>query len=327
MQDINTYRLRRVSQVPILLLILFVATRCVHRPMLPPNSPVGTTVRVRLGDTGGAIRHLAIEEYVKGSVLGEMPLADATPVSARRLAEVQAILARTYALSNLNRHAREGFDLCATTHCQVYHPPESQPPALMTLVTAAARRTEGVVVTHKHHPIQAVFHADCGGHTSSSQSVWGGQPPPYLHGNRDLFCDKRRPPPWRFLIDTSTLRNALNSNKETAVGSQLTAIQVKQRDAAGRAMHITLRGERTRVVHATVVRTILLDQFGPSSIKSTRLDVHLNGNTFVFKGTGHGHGVGLCQIGAIARATAGHTPAEILRHYYPGTTLERLNQL
>ena len=327
MPPIHGPRLRRVLQVPIALLILAVATGCVRRPPLLPEIPAGTTVRVRPGDAGSAIRHLAMKEYVKGSVLAEVPLTDSSPLAARRTAEVQAILARTYALANLGRHVEEGFDLCATTHCQVYRPAASQPPALVALATDAVRRTEGVVVTYERRPIQALFHADCGGHTSSAQSVWGGPTPPYLNGARDRFCDSRRPPGWRFVLDASVLRDALNGNERTAVGSHLSEIEVQQRDAAGRAVHITLRGERTRVVRAAVVRAVLVRRFGPHSFKSTRLDVRPSGDTFVFEGTGYGHGVGLCQIGAIARAAAGHTPAEILGHYYPGTTLERLDWL
>lgn len=327
MPSIHRSPLCRVLQVPIALLVAAVATGCVRRPPPLPETPAGTTVRVRPGDAGSAIRHLAIEEYVKGSLLAEVPLTDVSPLAARRTAEVQAILARTYALANLGRHAEEGFDLCATTHCQVYRPSASQPPVLVALATDAVRRTQGVVVTHERRPIQALFHADCGGHTSSAHSVWGGPTPLYLHGARDLFCDTERPPPWRFVLDASVLRDTLNGDERTAVGSHLSEIEVTQWDAAGRAVHITLRGEQSRVVHATVVRAVLVRRFGPRSIKSTRLDVRPSGRTFVFEGTGYGHGVGLCQRGAIARAAAGHTPAEILGHYYPGTTLERLDEL
>ena len=58
--------------------------------------------------------------------------------------------------------------------------------------------------------------------------------------------------------------------------------------------------------------------FGPRALRSTRFDVRRTGAMFTFSGRGYGHGVGLCQAGAFARLRAGATPADVVRHYYPG---------
>ena len=81
---------------------------------------------------------------------------------------------------------------------------------------------------------------------------------------------------------------------------------------------------RALKVRAEVFRAVLTASFGARAIKSTRFEVEQNRETIVFTGTGHGHGVGACQAGAMARARAGHDPARILTHYYPGTRLDRL---
>ena len=74
-------------------------------------------------------------------------------------------------------------------------------------------------------------------------------------------------------------------------------------------------------------RDVLMASLGARAIKSTRFDVRQDHGMFVFNGTGHGHGVGACQTGAMARARAGHDAARILAHYYPGTRLQHLAAL
>lgn len=272
---------------------------------------------------GGIIR-LPLEDYAVGSVLAEAALARESRAAAGRMAKVQAILARTYALANLERHGTDGFDLCATTHCQVYRPATDAPPTLRVLVERAARDTRGLVVTYEGRPVQALFHADCGGATSPADSVWGGQAPPYLRGVDDAFCLLRPTTPWRHAVTASRLRAALNRDPRTRVGARFVGVEVMDRDDAGRAVRLRLRGDRTTDVRAEVFRAVLTASFGARAIKSTRFEVEQNRETIVFTGTGHGHGVGACQAGAMARARAGHDPARILTHYYPGTRLDRL---
>ena len=74
-------------------------------------------------------------------------------------------------------------------------------------------------------------------------------------------------------------------------------------------------------------RQALSRAFGPRAIRSTRFDIRRTGATFTFSGRGFGHGVGLCQAGALARLHAGATPADVIRHYYPGTSWLRAQGL
>ena len=112
----------------------------------------GTRLRIGLAD--GRVARLNVDEYVSGSVPAEAALGGLDPATARATAEVQAIVARTYAFANRRRHAQEGFDLCATTHCQVYRPLSHWPAPIAELARDAARATSGLVITYGERPIQ-----------------------------------------------------------------------------------------------------------------------------------------------------------------------------
>jgi len=287
----------------------------------PPSTALTLRVEVAVDDAR-RIRTIPLEDYVRGSVPAEMPLAEPDTAVAERLARLQAILARTYALANRGRHAREGFDLCSTTHCQVYTPPDHQPAAVARLVATAVNRTRGLIITDGHGPIQALFHADCGGHTSSATDVWGGPAPGYLAGARDSFCVTTPRDDWVLALDLDHLRRILNTSLDTAVGRRLDQIAVVNRDPAGRATHVAVAGEKHLVVRGERLRAVISRQLGPRAFRSTRFRVEQQADRIVFSGQGFGHGVGLCQTGAIVRARQAESVDAILAHYYPGTWIE-----
>lgn len=311
------------------LLLTVLTARCASRSSSPqpfprPASPRQTvTLRVEVGTgTNAKVRRIPLEEYVRGSVPAEMPLGS-DDVVAGRLARLQAILARTYALANRGRHQHEGFDLCSSTHCQVYVPTANQTTAVARLVADAVAATEGITITSGDGPIEALFHADCGGHTSSATAVWGGPAPEYLSGVADSFCltEKRRD--WRVNLTRDHLRRMLNTAADTAVGPRLDSVVVAQRDESGRATHVEISGSERRRVRAVRFRAVLTQQLGARAFRSTLFRVAATPAGFEFAGQGFGHGVGLCQTGAIVQARAGSTVEQILARYYPGTWLER----
>ena len=285
----------------------------------------GTRLRIGLAD--GRVERLDVDEYVSGSVPAEAALGGLDPATARATAEVQAIVARTYAFANRRRHAQEGFDLCATTHCQVYRPLSHWPAPIAELARDAARATSGLVITYGERPINSVFHADCGGHTSDAASAWRGASPPYLLGMPDTFCVKDGAPAWRAEVSMPDLRRALNGSDATRVGRRLDDLEITEQDAAGRAVHVTLHGARTVAVRGERLRSMINASLGPRAIKSTRFTVRRDGRKLLFEGRGFGHGVGLCQAGALARARAGHSPRDIIAHYYPGTAVDDWRRL
>jgi stage II sporulation protein D len=166
-----------------------------------------------------------------------------------------------------------------------------------------------------------VYHADCGGQTTAAADVWGGAGLPYLRAQPDDGDAQGAHAGWQYAADAEVLRRALDADPRTRVGGRLTAIAILARDRSGRAQRVLLRGATEVAVRGVDLREVLSVAFGPRSIRSTLFDVVPNGRQFVFSGSGFGHGVGLCQAGALARVSAGETPADVLRHYYPGTIL------
>lgn len=148
------------------------------RPGLPAPSPV---LRIGLEDDEGRleIQPVLLEEYVAGCVAAELRTPATVTSALVRMYQVQAILCRTFASANPGRHAADGYDLCATSHCQLYRLPRPSAPATR-FIQDAVDATRGLVIEYDGRPIQALYHAHCGGRTSAAAAVWGGRPEPYL---------------------------------------------------------------------------------------------------------------------------------------------------
>ncbi|MGH9313876.1 MAG: SpoIID/LytB domain-containing protein [Vicinamibacterales bacterium] len=316
----------RVLKVLEVLAVLGAATAAacgggVARPKTAP-SPVpepDATLTVRLAS--GNVVTLALEDYVRGSILAELAPTGSDPETAVRIYEVQAILARTFALASRGRHAREGFDLCATTHCQLVDFDRAARSRWREAAAAALHATRGRVLRFQSAPALALFHADCGGYRSAAGEIWGGRDHPYLTGGPDDLPGGSVHRAWRFRVDRARLREALGRDLRTNPGARLDRIDVFSRDSAGRAALVLISGERAPVVRGEEFRIVMARAFGGSAFLSSRFEVRQDGDEIAFEGTGFGHGVGLCQRGAIARAIAGESPEEILAFYFPGTSL------
>ena len=277
-------------------------------------------LRVRL-TPGGTIRRVPLEEYVRGAIISEFAPPSGDPAIVERMLEVQAVIARTYAMAHVSRHASDGFDLCSTTHCQLYEPGRLKSSMWTDAVHEAAKQTAGMVLWHGTSAARAVFHADCGGHTSAASDIWTGIARPYLIGRKDDGPAEAAHISWRFEVGSRKLLAALNNDARTRLGKQLTQIRVARRDEGGRATVVELRGSRSLSVRGEEFRTVLTRAFGAKSVRSTRFEIDRERDGFVFEGRGYGHGVGLCQAGALARLKAGARPEQVLARYYPGTRL------
>jgi stage II sporulation protein D len=279
-------------------------------------------LRVRVVERGAAtVRQVGIEEYVRGAILSEYAPASGEPDVVGRMFEVQAMLSRTYALSHLGRHMRDGYDLCTTTHCQLYEPSRLKTSRWSPAAAEAVRKTAGTVVWFDRAAAATLFHADCGGYTSTPAAVWGGTPHAYLPAHADDGPARDAHLAWRYQAGHDAVRVALNADPRTAVGARLTTISILERDEAGRGVRVRLAGQRTREARGEVVREVLTRAFGARAIRSTRFDVQKQPTTWLFEGRGFGHGVGLCQAGAFARIAAGIAPRDVIQRYFPGTRL------
>lgn len=283
-------------------------------------------LRVEVGARGSrVIEQVDLESYVRDVLVGELSVNAADAALAGPAYAAQAIVARTYALAVRKRHADEGFDLCSTTHCQVYVPGRWRQSRWAADIDAAVQRTRGRYLTNgAGAPIEAVFHAHCGGHTSAAGEVWRSAGAPYLRGVADPYCLREQPAPWSIAVDLETLRTALNQRPRTQVGDRLDGVQILRRDAGGRVVEVAVSGTRAPVVTGEDFRLAVLAALGARSLRSARFDVERVGSQLRFSGQGSGHGVGLCQVGLIGRLRAGHTPEQALLAYYPGTVIVAL---
>jgi stage II sporulation protein D len=297
-----------------------IACAVAHRVSTPGGRPSMTRdVRVRTTENGWTvIRMVALEDYVRATVLGEFTPAVGDRSLVERMLEVQAIISRTFAVTNRDRHASDGFDLCSTTHCQIYEPGRLKTSRWKEPAEAAVIRTKGIVVWYDSRPAEAVFHSDCGGHTAAAEDVWGGTGRRYLLARPD---DERSHVTWEYSMSVAQARNALNKDANTSIGQRLVAIEVAQRDRSGRASRLNIRGTRDISITGEDLRRVLTLTFGSRSIRSTLFDVRRTGDKIIFSGRGFGHGVGLCQTGALARLRKGATPDAVLEHYFPGTRI------
>ena len=282
-----------------------------------PQPPAGLQVRVHLAREDKVVT-VAFEDYVLGVLATEGAVED-EPESLKAL----AVAVRTYASQHLKRHEREGYDFCNTTHCQRYTFLEGgEKTSARDLVRQARDSTNGEVLLDENgRAADAYFHAACGGMTANVETLWGSLAPKHLRGVRDEYCASRPNREWTDVIPMNRLAEALRSDSRTETGARLENVVVSRRDATARAELLTLEGERRRVVRGWDFKIIVGRILGWNVLKSSRFEVTRAGSTFIFRGSGFGHGVGLCQEGAHVLAQRGTPYRRILNYYFPGTSV------
>ncbi|MBC7542612.1 MAG: SpoIID/LytB domain-containing protein [Candidatus Sericytochromatia bacterium] len=265
------------------------------------------------GGTLTAVNVLPLEEYLFGVVPGEMPAG-----WEHEALKAQAIAARTYALHNLGQSAAKGYDLCRTTHCQVY-----DGAAVETAATnGAVAATAGEFLSYEGKPIMAYFHANSGGYTDNSSDLWK-QDLPYIRAVVDF--DQAAPRHiWHLTYSASQLAAALDKigiNVGRVI--ELTSIgrtpigRVKTLQAKGTGGTATFEASKLRFaigLHSTF--------FNVGKAGAQAHGLAGTGAYFQFAGRGWGHGLGMSQWGARGMADKGFTYKQILSHFYPGSLLQ-----
>ncbi len=306
-----------------------------HGDALLLRGSVGVTVASRL----------ALEPYLQSVVALELGFR---APSDRAAVMAQAVAARTYAVRYKGRREALGFDVFATDADQAYAGTESESPE----VTDAVRRTAGQILTFRGQPIQALFHSTCGYATESASEVFqNGDPVPYLRavsdrfgdGDHDFYCSISPKFRWREEWDADALsailartvpqlgRPAGSANgsrgQVTDVG-RVTDVSIGRTSATGRVTELDVTTTTGRFVVTRSIRDALRG-VPDRQLLSTLFQLHVEKDgdrlvRVVASGAGYGHGVGMCQFGAVGRARAGQDYRQILDTYYAGTTLERI---
>jgi len=256
------------------------------------------------------VNALELEDYVAAVVASEVPRT--WPQAAL---EAQAVAARTFALAQkIAQGASARAHLGSSVLDQVYsgaaHPDSG--------ALRAAQATQGEVLTYGAAPIAAYFSASCGGRSETGEAAFNlpAGSTPYLISEPDDADPGRG---WVVRKPLAQISSALR--KAGRVLAPVTALDISARTGSGRARTLRIETESgPRTLGAVELRQIL----GYEALPSLLFDVSVEGGTAVFRGRGNGHGVGLCQWGARARAQRGETYRQILAHYYPGSELRRM---
>ncbi len=261
----------------------------------------------------GQVEVVALDDYVAAVLPGEIGRRAPAPAL-----EAQAVAARSYALARRERHLDEGADLCDATHCQVFRGRD----AATEETRDASEATRGLVLVQKGRVIAAPFHAVCGGKTARPRDVWDDEENPDLVPVDDDACRDAPGFEWSYAIRRKELP-ALGA----ALGfPEARFFEVFSRDTTGRvaAVRFVAPGGRAVTLRGFDFRRGASELWGWATVRSTAFEVTESRTEYLLTGRGTGHGAGMCQAGAIARAKREETREQILALYYRGAALERM---
>ena len=281
---------------------------------------------------------VTLERYLIGVVPGEIGSLSDSLLEAGR---AQAVAARSYTLFYRGRRGDQGFDLCATVEDQVYGAQETERP----LATRCVESTRGLVGLSHGAPIRANYCSTCGGISAEAWEAWPTSGYEYLTSHGDAgsngdHCAASTQFRWR--EEWTPREFAANLEKYApqfgvplppgGVG-EVRDVRVAERSVSGRVWRLDVETSTGVVsIPAYSLRQVLRRGGTPGSILRSNLfkigvrrdATSLKPVAIVASGAGSGHGVGLCQTGALGMAKTGAKGEDILAHYYPGATLRRL---
>ncbi|UKP00165.1 SpoIID/LytB domain-containing protein [Nostoc sp. UHCC 0870] len=297
------------------------------------------------------VNQVPLEIYLRGVVPHE--IGTTAPTAAL---ETQAILARTYVLRNLRRFAVDDYELCATTHCQVYYGLTGT----STKTDQAIAATRGKVLTYNNQLVDALYSSTTGGVTAYFSDVWNGKNRPYLRPVVDtptqlwdlskqsladeknfqkfislkqgfnesqwnVFRWSKETPLDKIIEDLQKFLRA--KNNPYAKFKNIEAMAITKRSPSGRILELAVKTDiGTFTLHKDEVRSAFA---APRSTLFYIVPLNKGKDElwgYAFIGGGLGHGVGLSQTGAQNLAKLGWSSQKILQFYYPGTQIKPLNE-
>jgi len=270
------------------------------------------------------INAVDLEDYLKGVVPCEIGRISQTLFEA---AKAQAVAARTYAWSHLNQYEHIGFDLYATIRDQVYDGVSCE----SELTNLAVDQTKGQILTYKNSPVDAKYHSTCGGRTADFNDAWPGNPPPYLKSVKCAYCSKSPHFEWQKELSKDIFFEKVR-NKLASIGTKIPAdeliknIKLIKNRKSKRVLKLVIITEKNEyTIPGYHIRTVFGDNKDPGGLlKSDYITLKAKGDKVIIEGKGWGHGVGMCQFGAIEMARQGKDYKRILYHYYSGTRIKTI---
>ena len=299
-----------------------------------------------------AINRIPIEDYLTSVIASEM-----SGTSSVELLKAHAIISRSWLLAQLkeneniskvedncqfsivnsqfikwyDREAHTHFDVCADDHCQRYQGISRK---VTPQVYEAIRATRGIVLSYEGEVCDARFSKCCGGITELYESCWDDTPHPYLSVVHDPFCNTDDPKilsevlnhydqstdfyRWTVAYTQRELSDLVRRRSGFDYGDIVDLIPI-ERGPSGRIVRLQIVGTKaTRIIGKELeIRRTLSE----THLYSSAFEVEKSESSFILHGSGWGHGVGLCQIGAAVMGAQGYHFDEILHHYYPNAEL------
>jgi len=292
-----------------------------------------------------AINELPLEQYLKCVATSEM-----SAQCPSELLKAQTIVARSWLLANMEqKHRHLGFDICNDDCCQRY---QGMANTTDTSINSA-NDTFGQVLIFNDQICDARYSKSCGGITEKYENVWEGDPVPYLCSIPDVnesgtaYCspqivsedslksyignvdEKGKYFHWTYELSQSELMSSLKKKCELIAVDILELRPLKTGDS-GRIIDLEIEYlDEFDKPQSIVIKSEyqIRDVLSPSFLYSSAFTIEKeNDDSFQLSGRGWGHGVGMCQIGALGMAFSNHDHAFILRHYYLGSELKTIYQ-
>lgn len=292
---------------------------------------------IGVGPRGGLTvdEEIGVEEYLRGVLPAEMPA-----LWHKEALKAQAICARSDVLAHLGgRQTLLGYDFFVTEQSRAYAGVEGRMPQ----TDAALRETAGEILIKDNRIVPAVFSANCGGHSENNDTIWSGPPDDALrgvsdhkrrgkasgslqdrlHNTQNVYCSRDAGSfRWKRVYTEAELRAMMPPTDRVG---RIQTIEMGDRGVSGRLKWVGVTGSEGK---AAIRKDLPIRRaFGnlPSSLFTVDRQT-INGETvYVFEGLGRGHGVGLCQQGAQGRAESGQDYRSIVRHYFAGAELRKVD--
>ena len=259
-------------------------------------------------DRFSILEEIGIEEYLPGVIEGEMPSKwkdDAL--------QAQVIAARTYAIY------KRKIKSDALYHINIQDLAYNGSYMNQTKTKEIVGKSRGTVMVYDWKLFPGYFHSTCGGHTEDINLVFNLKSIPPLSGVGCGYCNKSKYYRWEKTLGKNEIENKLNLSKSKV--KKIRSITTEKIGPGGHCSTIKIEhAGGTKRVNANDFRLIV----GPNNLRSTSFKIKNNENSFVFEGSGWGHGVGLCQYGTQDMAKSGFKWFDILRHYYPEMDLVKI---
>ncbi len=295
------------------------------------------------------VNRLGVESYLRGVV--PLEIGGVAKPGDEAAVEAQAVAARSYSYIHIADAGDRGFDMYASVQDQAYGGADAEQP----MSDRAVEGTRNMVLRYAGRIINTPYSSTCGGRTAEVREVWWRRnDEPYLRSISDqipgtdrYYCDISGRFRWTSTFDEAQLRETLEKylatvtpGTEPAVAAsasarrtlgRITGFTVTGRTAHDRVASVSIQTERGNyVVRGNDVRFVLRTPSG-SLLNSTYFTAESRAGSsgaigqLTIRGGGYGHGIGMCQFGAIGRARAGQDYRTILTSYYQGTTVERID--